>query len=130
MNPKHIAGISGACGLAVIGLVGVKMAGQSRVKRDLVLQTNEEINSNDYEVEVDEEFASQEFVDPWISDDENSTALWKEFQAQLGIELEDEDVQMKQRNNKKIASRQLEQAQRANHPNNPRRHDQGMGKTS
>lgn len=100
MNPKHIAGISGACGLAVIGLVGVKMAGQSRVKRDLLLQTNEEIKSNDYEVEVDEEFASQEFVDPWISDDENSTALWKEFQAQLGIELEDEDVQMKQRRKK------------------------------
>jgi hypothetical protein len=101
MNPKHIAGISGACGLAVIGLVGVKMAGNSRQKRDLLIQANEDIKSNDYEVEVDEEFATQEFVDPWISDDENSTALWKEFQAQLGIELEDEDVQMKQRNKNK-----------------------------
>jgi len=96
MNPKHVAGISGVCGLAVIGFVGVKLAGNSRQKRDLLVSGNAP-DSDDYDVEVDEEFAFGEFVDPWTSEDENSTALWKEFQAQLGVELEDEDVQMKQR---------------------------------
>merc|ERR1712178_666803 len=93
------------------------MAVNSRQKREL-LGRNEAVKSDDYEVEVDEEVAMQEVVDPWISDDENSTALWKEFQAQLGVELEDDDVQMKQRNKQRGVN-----FNRLNERNIPKMHD-------
>lgn len=88
MNPKQIAGISGAVGLAVIGLVGVNMNQRSRAKRDLLVQQQEEAKDQaaDYELELDGFDDSIEVVDPWTVGDENSTALWKEFNHQLGIE--------------------------------------------
>merc|ERR1711881_426758 len=93
MQPKQVAGIAGAVGLAALGFFGLGLDSHSRSKRGLLVEKDE------FEVNVDGEaaFYEEQFIDPWEDEFENSTAEWKEFNKQLGIELEDDDVQSKQR---------------------------------
>jgi hypothetical protein len=94
MNPKQIAGVTGAVGLAVIGFAGVRYqaGGNSRAKRSLDVEVELQ---QDYELEVDG-FNEPNFVDEWLDESENSTNLWKQFNEDLGIEIDDDDVLMKQ----------------------------------
>jgi len=87
MNPKAVAGIAGAAGLAVLGLVGTHLQAQNRAKRDLTLQATDD----DYEVEMD--FDGVDFEDEWAL---NNTNLWKQFNKDLGVELVEDDVMIKQ----------------------------------
>lgn len=93
MNPKAVAGVTGVVGLAVVGLIGVNYSSQNRARRDL--STQEAQINDDYDLEVDA-FDAPDFVDDWELDLDNSTSLWKEFNAELGIQLTDDDVQVKQ----------------------------------
>lgn len=88
MNPKAVAGVTGVVGLAVVGFIGFNSS-PNRSRRDL----SAVVQDADYELAVDD-FEAPDFVDEW--EDNNSTDLWKQFNADLGIELSEDDVQMKQ----------------------------------
>lgn len=99
MNPKQIAGVTGAVGLAVIGFAGVQyQAGvNSRAKRSLLDDIEEGSGATtivDYELEVDG-LGDPNLADDWV-DNENSTDMWIQFNHDLGIELNEEDVSIKQ----------------------------------
>lgn len=96
MNPKQVAGVTGAVGLAVIGLAGIKYqsAVNSRAKR-AILEEEEQAIQQDYDLEVDG-WEEPDFVDEWLDTSENATDLWKQFNHDLGIELNEEDVSVKQ----------------------------------
>lgn len=100
MNPKHIAGVSGAVGLAVIGLIGVRYQGGNGRARRAVPEEAVELET-DYELEVDGFIEDPNFVDEWLDESENATASWMAFNADLGVTLEEEDVTEKARKKRK-----------------------------
>lgn len=90
MNPKTVAGISGVAGLAILGLIGTHMSGQSRARRDLLADVQDLSDDSDFVVDD-----LSIFEDDWTK--ENNTDLWEQFQRDLGVELDDDDVSVKQR---------------------------------
>jgi hypothetical protein len=92
MQPKQVAGIAGIVGLGALGLFGVGFDSHTRSKRSL-------LQKDEFKVEVDgdADFYEEAFIDPWEDESENSTAEWKEFNKQLGVEITEDDVMVKQR---------------------------------
>jgi len=89
MNPKAVAGVTGVIGLAVVGFIGHNYNTQSRARRDLLV-----VDDNDYGVEVDD--LNSDFFDEWSDDFENGTDLWRQFNKDIGIEISEDDVMLKQ----------------------------------
>lgn len=87
MNPKLVAGVSGAACLAALGLLSIQNGSHSRARRDIVVEedviTHNDFNGEDT-IETFAEFLTDIHADPAMSSDVQLKFNWNKLKTQAG----------------------------------------------